>query len=294
MKQVFLLIVFGLFSLNSFGQYQWLFSPGVNLNMGYLLNKSDKQSGAVKTTAAPRPALNVQLGHLDHSRSWFQGWSTGADIVYYAGRTSMSGANGSEVYTSNTHSNLAYLRVPFLLHFGISEQGKWQPFFNVGIYGAWLFYYKESIQIDYQQPNYYSKYEVTTIGKKIHFKATSTNTGASGDDFYVTMKNYLYRPFDWGVQGALGTSYRVNDRIKVSVGIQVSYGCITDIERKGKIEDLGSAISTIPRQLFFDGSYWDHNTPKGQLSIYKPSLRSATHLLVPSLQISVSYPLKNR
>jgi outer membrane protein W len=261
-------------AMPSNAQSNWYVGANVTANQPYLLNKSDKQSGVVTNKHTLSPGGGIKFGFTNNRHAGYRGFSFGFQYNQYKHGTS-SELNKEQgwgyAHTSLSSTRLTYLTIPLETQWGIGKMGRFEPYVKIGVYASYLLNYREE-----------QKSQEPRLSSTIVFEGKSLMYDNSG----FTLKNGIYKDLDFGGSLAIGTTYDISDRFQLMAQAGVSYSFV-DIERKKDIEYKGPPPFVPP----FNRSYWDRNTPKGTSNPLNPATRSATHLLVPSLQVGINYQL---
>ncbi len=263
-----LLLIGAMLSNQTQAQTTWYTDASAMINRAYLQNKTDRQSGQVTNNHKLTQGFGLRFG-FSNGKNTFQGLSLGVMYNTYKQGTTTSQTVGGD-YTSAT--SLSYLTIPLEGKFGIGHFGKIRPFISVGVYGSLLLHYKERST----QPQGLPVTDITVEQKQVSY------SGASGIHGEYQYSKGIYNNLGVGALAAAGAAYDISPRLALQLRIGASYS-FTDIERKGEIKYEGS-LYTIPVTRT---NYWDYNTPKGLPGGQQE--RSATHLLVPALELGITY-----
>lgn len=275
MKKVLIIVcAFTAMSKLAAAQSNWHAGANITVQQATLLNKSDRQSGAVTNKPQITPGGGLKFGFTNNRKAGFRGFSFGFQYNQYKvqGSSKLNEVQGwGLAHTRLWDTRLTYCSIPLEFQWGIGQFGRFEPFVKLGLYGAFLTKYREE-----------QKSEQPGLSATILFEGKVLMEDRSG----YTLKKGIYKSWDMGGSLAIGTTYAITDRFHIMVQAGISHNFM-DIERKQNLE----YARTPPFLPNISHNFWEHNTPKGAASPYNQETRSATYLMVPSLQIGCNYYL---
>jgi Outer membrane protein beta-barrel domain len=210
----------------------------------------------------------------------------GTELSYFtSGQKYQCDSFGSSLFY-NSDMTLKYFNVPLYLQFNLFINSRFNIFLQAGGYYANLITFKEVGSLKVKTFSGESTEATGTVsGKKISSVEirTLTNGTVINTSQTYTYENYIYSNTDYGVQGAIGTSYKLNNKITLCGNLFYKYG-FADIEKTDPINiynDKGK----------LDGRYsikWEFPYKYATISTSTP-LRSKTNNINMGLQIGVLY-----
>lgn len=268
--------VLAVMAASATAQNNWYAGAHLTAQRATLLNKSDRQSGAVTNKPQLTPGGGLKFGFTNNHLTGFRGFSFGFQYNQYRtkGISQLNEAQGwGLAHTRLWDTKLTYFSIPLETQWGIGQFGRFEPFVKLGLYGAFLTKYREE-----------QKSEPPRLSPTIVFEGKVLMEDRSG----YTLKRGVYKGWDIGGSLAIGTTYAITERFHLSV--QAGATCsFMDIERKKNLE----YARLPPSYPSISPNFWEHNTPKGVVGRYDEGMRTATRLLVPSVQIGCNYYLNH-
>lgn len=281
MKILFPFFILSFCSIIGVAQANLDFNSGFNIATARLTNFKDSTA---KVGGLLGYQAGVNLNWLQKDKGLFRGVSIGLQyqkISYNENDPTITIQNSPSGLLSSSKSTLNYLNLPLVADFNLLHAGRFTWRAGVGLQvGLLLSYTRQAFITTDPQLLYYQEYDEIIKGKE--FKYTVTGYDKSIDPSRpvtnslsetATMSQPIYNKIL--LSGVLNTTlqYKISQKISLSTCLGISYS-FSDAEKKGDIGVKGQ----LQQLLIPIDNYWGDG-------------RGNFHLLVPSLNLGISYSL---